>query len=175
MNRYQGRKNVSHMSSPSVRFDATVCRDGPTYENLGRCWIWTGGKSKKGYGQFTVKGKNLRAHRYAYEVLVGPVPNGLCVLHKCDTPSCVNPKHLFVGTTQENQQDKFVKGRQAKGESNGFSKVTESVVRELRRRYELKKGYYDPVNGQPALAKEFGLTQANVSLIVRRETWKHVV
>lgn len=121
-----------------------------------------------------IDGKSLRAHRYAYELLVGEVPSELNVLHHCDNPSCVNPRHLFVGSHADNHADKVSKGRQARGETNAASVLTKEQVREIRRRYKLKKGYHDPVNGQGALAREYNVTQANISEIVLGNTWRHI-
>lgn len=156
------------------RFWSRVNKRGPVHPTLGRCWVWTGKLTPKGYGQIVTHGRGNRPHRYSYEIHVGVIPTGLFVLHKCDNPSCVNPKHLFVGTHQDNQADKTEKGRQAKGSKNGWAVLTEVQVANIRRRYKLKRGYHDPVNGQGGLAREFGVTQANISIIVRQEGWKHV-
>lgn len=75
------------------------------------CWIWIGGKDKDGYGKIKRYGKNIRAHRLFYEHHVGSIPEGLFVIHSCDNPSCVNPKHLRPATQLENEQDKDNKGR----------------------------------------------------------------
>ncbi len=84
------------------------------YEGPNGCWLWTGGKSNKGYGVISSGGKdkrNLLAHRVSYEFSVGPIPEGLSVLHSCDNPSCVNPAHLRCGTTQENIAEAYQKKR----------------------------------------------------------------
>jgi len=76
------------------------------------CWIWTGAPCTKGkYGHLNIGGKYKRAHRIAYELFIGPIPKKLHVLHNCDTPLCVNPDHLFVGTQYENLADMTNKGR----------------------------------------------------------------
>lgn len=75
------------------------------------CHLWTGAHNEDGYGWFTVGGKNIRAHRAAYELYVGPIPVGLQVLHSCDQPSCVSVDHLFLGTPQVNHGDKAFKNR----------------------------------------------------------------
>lgn len=75
------------------------------------CWLWTGCKSKYGYGQFTFRKKTTLAHRASYELAMGPFDNWLCVLHKCDNPQCVNPDHLFLGTQLDNARDRVAKGR----------------------------------------------------------------
>lgn len=86
----------------------------------------------------------------------------------CDNPSCWNPDHLFTGTLLENAQDRNSKGRQAKGERNGASKLTEAQVRAIRRMYAT--GNYT----QQELGAIFALTQQPVSAIVLRRTWKHL-
>jgi hypothetical protein len=75
------------------------------------CLNWIAAKTKDGYGQFTVEGKNRLAPRMAWEMANGPVTSGLWVLHTCDNPSCVNPEHLFLGTQKDNMQDEINKGR----------------------------------------------------------------
>jgi hypothetical protein len=79
------------------------------------CWEWSAGRLPVGYGRFRVSPeREALAHRYSYELNVGPVPDGLCVLHRCDNPSCVRPDHLFVGTHKDNTQDMFGKDRHGK-------------------------------------------------------------
>ena len=75
------------------------------------CWEWRGWKHDKGYGLLEVSKKKVRAHRVAYEGMVGEIPEGLLVCHKCDNPCCVNPDHLFVGTYRDNVLDMHRKGR----------------------------------------------------------------
>lgn len=78
------------------------------------CWLWQGYTSgKEGYGRIIVNGASLRAHRVSYEAFIGPIPEGMLICHKCDTPLCVNPNHLFIGSNQDNQRDASAKGRSA--------------------------------------------------------------
>lgn len=85
-------------------------------EPMSGCWLWLGAWDKDGYGKATTPDRRyIRAHRWSYERSNGPIPLRLSVLHRCDTPSCVNPKHLFVGTQRDNATDMVKKGRQYKG------------------------------------------------------------
>ena len=92
---------------------AKVNRSGPEARpGLGPCWLWTAFTKENGYGQFgRAKHDGVYAHRFSYELHVGPVPEGLCVLHKCDVRSCVRPDHLFLGTERDNAHDRDTKGR----------------------------------------------------------------
>lgn len=81
------------------------------------CWLWTGFYQEFGYGRmgvgYAVEGTRgtAMAHRLSYEIFVGPIPDGICVLHRCDVPECVNPEHLWLGTHSDNVNDKVAKGR----------------------------------------------------------------
>jgi len=75
------------------------------------CWSWTGAKDRRGYGQMRVDRKHVSAHRMSWLIHYGPIPDGMCVLHKCDTRECVRPDHLFLGTAKDNSQDMMTKGR----------------------------------------------------------------
>lgn len=75
------------------------------------CWVWTGGKRRKGYGCLEWEGKKRGAHRVSWELHFGPVPDGLHVLHRCDNPPCIRPEHLFLGTNLENHADRVAKLR----------------------------------------------------------------
>lgn len=80
------------------------------------CWLWTAGFGRRGYGKFWVNGHTVGAHRFSYEIAVGPIPDGLFVCHSCDNPPCVNPAHLWLGDALANQRDCKAKGRTATGE-----------------------------------------------------------
>jgi|SRR5262252_1681200 len=134
------------------------------------CWLWTGWKPN-GYGVITSGGswpfRQIAAHRFSWELHRGPIPAGLCVLHHCDTPACVNPAHLFLGTRSDNSADKVAKNRVPRGSVLPQAKITEADVIEIRARV---------ANGerQRDLALAFGLDQSSISHIVSQRTWRHV-
>lgn len=131
------------------------------------CWLWTGAPADDGYGQFKVERKTVRAHRFSYTLHYGVEPGDLCVCHACDTPLCVRPAHLFLGTQQDNENDKLAKKRQALGEKNGNAVLDALAVQRLRELRAAGSSYR-------VLATEFGLDHTTVAQIVRRKTWRHV-
>lgn len=143
------------------------------------CWLWTGAKLAKGYGSFGVgpdpkhppasrRWKLAQAHRFSWELHNGLVPDGQHVLHRCDTPACVNPAHLFLGTNADNVRDRQVKKRHARGERNATAKLTEDDVCEIRRR-ALEDG-----DGPRKLGRDFGVKHPTIIKILRHEYWSHV-
>lgn len=137
------------------------------------CWLWTG-SSSGGYGyvgEGGTGGRNLRAHRVSYELHFGPIPEGMLVCHTCDTSLCVNPRHLFLGTCQDNVDDRDEKGRtklaDARGSKNGRAKLVESDVRQILR--ELGSGMT-----QAGIAKRYGIDPSIISDIHRNKIWRNV-
>lgn len=146
-------------------------------DKSGDCWIWTAGKDRLGYGSFTIKYRQnkrataYKAHRVAYALAYGAVDAGVCVLHTCDNPSCVNPDHLRLGTHGDNMRDMANKGRgctcRQDGENNKYAKLTEEEVLRMRSLHE--RGL-----AQHELANIFRVSPGTVSDVVRRHTWKHI-
>jgi hypothetical protein len=138
-----------------------------------KCIIWKGRLDRKGYGTLSVKSIKMKAHRFSYQKYIGEISEGLCVCHSCDNPSCVNPKHLWLGTSQENIMDKISKGRDIDppkllGELNYNSRFNEETIKLIRKEHkESKTSFTD-------LARRYGVTRCAISLIVKRKTWKHV-
>ena len=139
-------------------------------ENEEGCWEWQGSKVPFGYGRFRIpKDRAVYAHRWSYEYIYGPIPNGLQILHQCDNPPCVRPDHLFLGTQSDNMRDSLDKGRlTAAILTKNHAKLTEDQVREIRERYS--KGNIT----QTELAKEYPIGPSSVSHIITGFTWKHV-
>ena len=133
------------------------------------CWLWTGSKNLSGYGKVYIAKRTYLVHRIVWRIFYGNIPDGLCVLHKCDVRSCVNPEHLFIGTITDNYNDMLRKRRSAwsaGGIRKTLSDFNESHVTEIRRRYIYR------TNG-PALCGEFGISKSTLSRIILRQTWKH--
>lgn len=136
-----------------------------------KCWIFMGTRDRGfDYGRFRVGRKKERAHRVAWTLTFGAIPEGMWVLHHCDTPSCVRPDHLFLGDCSANQMDAYQKGRlipplaRARGEDAGASRLTEDQVREIRA----------SCASQRKLGERYGVSQVAISKIKTRKTWAHV-
>lgn len=161
------------------------------------CWLYIGTQDKDGYGQLKHKGKQFRTHRIAYEIYIGPIPDGMFICHHCDNPPCVNPKHLFLGTPKDNLMDASKKGRlfprpktkkkmsiAKTGSKNSFynkkhliktkralslacGKLTTEQVNEIRK---LSKS---GISGK-YLAELFCISQGAISLIVNNKTYRFI-
>lgn len=137
------------------------------------CWNWLGGLSEDGYGQFGYRRTAVGAHRYSMMLYLNrELVAGECVLHHCDNPRCVNPRHLWLGTPADNSADmvrkeRTFRGGGAKGESNNHAKLTVSKVMKIRRL--AAKGVL-----RSEIAAKFGVTEWQIWSIVSRRSWKHV-
>lgn len=137
------------------------------------CWLWNGSQTRGDYGQLSVNNRDVKAHRFSYQTFVGEIPQGMLVCHHCDTPACVNPHHLFLGTPKENTQDALKKGRLKtphvlSGEANPCSLLSNESVIEIRRLYATTR------IKQSELALQFGVNQTTISRVIRGASWGHV-
>jgi len=144
---------------PDVKFYSFYDVDPVT-----KCWIWNGRQDKDGYGIFYFSGGKERAHRFSYKLHYQIDPQDLMVCHHCDTPACVNPDHLFLGTCQDNLQDALQKGRFAIGDLNGRSKLTPEQVK-----YALSS-----TESGASLARKWGVSRSTVNRIRRGQGWRNV-
>lgn len=130
------------------------------------CWLWLGSITEKGHGKAWANGKTVVAHRVSYEAFVGPIPDGQCALHRCDTPACVNPAHLWLGTRGDNNTDRCTKGRNAdrRGEKHHLAKLTEAEVIAIRAAGGVHR----------EIAARFGIAGSMVSRIKALRVWSHV-
>lgn len=147
------------------------------------CWEWQGSTAGSGYGQLKVPGASrIGAHRFSWELHYGPIPPGLFVCHHCDNRTCVRPDHLFLGTSAENNADaarkgRFPKGKESypgkhperyfRGQDNPNARLTDAAVRDIRRRCAAGES-------QRSLAREYGVDQTLISLVVLRKAWRHI-
>lgn len=140
------------------------------------CMIWTKTLLKSGgYGVIGYEGKHWRAHRLVWTLTNGPIPDGMYVCHRCDTPSCVNPHHMFLGTPRDNTHDMFSKNRNRnpgaktplQGSKSRLSKLTEADVLEIRRLASI--GVLHRL-----IADQFGVNRTNIVAITKRKSWRHI-
>lgn len=133
------------------------------------CWIWVGAsfEQRMGYGSFTARKFNIvnqRAHRVSYKIYCHDIDESQHVLHRCDTPPCINPDHLFLGSWQENMDDKVSKLRQNRGDTHGRSKIKEAdalaIIKDNRK--------------QKDIAEQYGVSVPTISDIKRGKSWKHL-
>ena len=157
---------------PLVRFEASYTPE----PNTG-CWLWIGTlRGANQYGTIKVDGKNMAAHRYSFQTFRGAIPAGMVVCHRCDTPSCVNPNHLFLGTHADNEADKVRKGRQSRGdqhrtalahlnrhgENSPQAKLTWEIARSIRKDKRPRR----------VIADEYGVSRTLIANIKLGKTWR---
>lgn len=125
------------------------------------CWLWTGAINSDGYGTALVSEK---AHRVAWQMVNGPIPDGLHVLHHCDVRHCVNPDHLFLGTNADNVADKLAKNRHRRGEASPRACLTECDVQAIRQ----------DSRDNATIGREYGVTTTTIWQIKHRVRWQHI-
>jgi len=145
------------------------------------CRIWYGSSVPRGYGVISVNGTQSYTHRAAWLDANGPIPDGMFVLHKCDTPACIHVAHLFLGTAKDNSLDMVKKGRgnyknRARGKEHFMSSGGYKGEKHPRRKLDLAsvkliREAYANGKTQAALAKEFSVSQSQISSITRGESW----
>jgi len=153
------------------RFEASFTRGAAD-----ECWEWTKARHKAGYGAIGANGRRAYGHRVSYELNVGPIPPGMCVLHRCDNPPCVNPSHLFLGTLRDNTQDMLRKGRHrtnnVRGDDHWLRRSPRAVAGERNPAAKLSTAQATNLRIALALgarqvdcAEWFGIDQTSVSRI----------
>jgi hypothetical protein len=135
----------------------------------GGCWLWTASKNRGGYGQFMAYGRPHLAHRISWRIHHGLLPDELHVLHKCDTPACVNPNHLFLGSDADNVQDMLMKGRANRrprvfAENHGMAKISNQIALAI----------FNSSGSQRSIAKSFNVSQSTVNSIKTGRQWSTI-
>lgn len=161
----------------TARFCSTACHSESRSNDLAAfydkvaytadCHLWQGALTRDGYGVFSYRGHSVRAHRWLYEQLFGPIPKGMQLNHTCDIRSCVNLTHLVLGTAADNTADAVSKRRMAHGERAHKSSLTENDIRAIRARVAAGER-------KSHIAREFGVTPTAIGYIVSGKNWRYV-
>lgn len=173
-------RSITLSEKDKLRFNSKIIKSES-------CWVWTGAKDRKGYGKLSIgpaknpdgsrRNSMVSAHRISYEMFVAEIPegkgfHGMCVLHKCDNPSCVNPAHLFIGTNKDNVADMDAKGRRITAPQRGSSHVN-SLLTEEQVTYIYRMTTTGQIN-QRKLASMFGVSLSTISCIKTGLLWSHL-
>ena len=148
-------------------FEAAAERFWSKVNKGGDCWLWIASKTTSGYGKFVIRGKYIAAHRYAYTAMNGPVPDGMCVCHKCDNRACVNPAHLWLGSNDDNMADMADKQRSPHGSQHMRSRLTPKAINDIRELHAA--GGYT----HRELARMFGVSRSTATKAINGTTWIH--
>jgi len=130
------------------------------------CWLWTGAVNSKGYGSFSLDGKLMTAHRASWLIHKRRGTGGLMICHRCDTRTCVNPDHMFLGTNTDNQRDSIQKGRRppTSGEMNPRARLSESDAVAI----------LQDTRTQKVIAAQYGVSTSTVAMIKSGRNWPHL-
>lgn len=145
---------------PEVRFWQNV-----KTTSANACWTWIGPKGPRGYGKFATGYRQMPAHRWSYERFHGPIEPGQVIMHKCDNPPCVNPRHLQAGTQKDNRQDSIQKGRGYGGEEHHAAKLNRHRARKIKLLWN--KGGIT----QTQLAARFQVSPSVIYKVISGKTW----
>jgi len=143
-------------------FDRFVDKINRTSLSLDACWLWNGAVSRNGYGNFWIDGQWVNSHRISYQLFISDIPNGFCVLHKCDTKRCVNPYHLFLGTRQDNMKDYHTK----------FERPHKFSDNQIEQIFDL---YNNKNCSQSEIANIFNTAQTVIGKILRGKLYRHSI
>lgn len=139
------------------------------------CWEWTGCRTNSGYGMTNTeedRKKTIGTHRASYQIFIGSIPDGVCVLHKCDNRGCFNPDHLFLGSHADNTADMISKNRCPIGEAHHNSRLKDWEIKEIRNAHisATRKGPSGGSNTKE-LAKKYGISEGYILAIVAKK-WR---
>jgi hypothetical protein len=151
------------------------------------CWLWSGANNGR-YGQISISGRLHKTHTIMFEEAVRPLRPGEITLHRCDTPACCNPDHLFAGTQKDNMIDRAKKGRnpmqthpensslhylrfQPRGVSHHLAKLTPEIAAAIRSEYLPGATKYEPEGGFRWLARKYGVSDKTISNVIHGKTW----
>lgn len=149
------KRTRDHQSKPIMYLDVAGCW---------KCVSHSSANEKSGYRRICIAGKHVAIHRVVYEDFIGAIDEGKVIMHACDNQWCINPKHLSQGSYQNNSDDMVSKNRQAKGESNGVSKLNNSKVLRI----------FKSTENYRLLGKKYGITKRNILDIKKGIIWGHL-
>jgi hypothetical protein len=162
-------RKINRNSPVLSRFWSRVNKRGKQTP-LGRCWEWVASIGTHGYGQLSVNGKPVTTHTFSWKIHNGEIEGSKFVLHRCNNKSCVNPRHLYLGTHGDNVRDRTADGGDPQGERNGMSRLTKTQILEAKRKYIP----YHRTRGIRALARELGVNHSYLGEVIRGRRWKHL-